>query len=301
MTLCTGRFAPTPTGPLHFGSLLAAVASYCDARHAGGQWLLRLEDIDPPREMPGAAATILRQLEAYGLHWDGPVLYQSQRTEAYVAAIDALEAKGLLFWCRCSRSALAGHTVYPGTCREHRRPEPDAAIRLRVEPGTVCFHDRVFGDQQEDVAATVGDFVIRRRDGLFAYQLAVVVDDAMQGVTHVVRGADLLDNTARQIYLQAQQGYPTPCYAHIPLAVNALGEKLSKQNFARALPVDHPEPILWEALRTLGQNPPTELTDAPVSEQLGWATAHWSLAAIPRRMLLDPGGRFADGPGFQGG
>lgn len=291
----TGRFAPTPTGPLHFGSLLAAVASYCDARHAGGQWLLRMEDIDPPREMPGAAATILRQLEAYGLHWDGPVLYQSQRSKAYLAAIESLREKDLLFWCRCSRSTLAGYSVYPGTCREHRQPEPDAAIRLRVQPGIVRFHDRVFGDQQEDLATSVGDFVIRRRDGLFAYQLTVVVDDAMQGVTHVVRGADLLDNTARQMYLQSLLGYPTPEYAHIPLAVNANGEKLSKQNFATALPVAQPEPLMWEALSALGQSPPAELAAAPVSEQLAWATVHWTFATMPRRMLLEPDHRFCDG------
>jgi len=289
-----GRFAPTPTGPLHFGSLLAAVASYCDARHAGGKWLLRMEDIDPPREMPGAASTILHQLECYGLLWDGPVLYQSQRSEAYLAAIEQLHQQGLLFWCRCSRSALAGHAIYPGTCRAHTKPEPDAAIRLRVAPGVVRFTDRVFGEQQEDMANTVGDFVIRRRDGLFAYQLAVVVDDAMQGVTHVVRGADLLDNTARQIYLQGLLGYFTPAYAHIPLAVNAAGEKLSKQNFATALPEDRPEILMWQALSTLGQEPLAELQLASAHEQLAWATANWKLASIPRRMLLDSDGRFCD-------
>ena len=291
-----GRFAPTPTGPLHFGSLLAAVASYCAAKQTGGQWLVRMEDIDPPREMPGAASIILRQLERYGLHWDGPVLYQSQRSDAYIAAIDQLHTQGRLFWCRCSRSALAGHRIYPGTCRQHTQPEPDTAIRLRVSPGIIAFDDQIFGVQREDVAATIGDFVIRRRDGLFAYQLAVVVDDAMQGITHVVRGADLLDNTARQICLQGLLGHARPAYAHIPLAVNAVGEKLSKQNFARALPEDHPQPVLWEALKALGQNPAPATSRAPVEEQLAWATTNWNMASIPRRMLLEPDSRFCDRP-----
>jgi glutamyl-Q tRNA(Asp) synthetase len=288
----TGRFAPTPTGPLHFGSLLAAVASFCDARAVGGRWLLRMEDIDPPREMPGAAATILRQLEAYGLQWDGEVLYQHTRSEAYLAAIDALVAKGCVFWCNCSRSALAGLAVYPGSCRHHLAPQPDAAVRLRVEPGTVCFEDRVFGQQTEDVAASVGDFVIRRRDGLFAYQLAVVVDDAFQGITDVVRGSDLLDNTARQIYLQARLGLPGLRYAHLPLATNAVGEKLSKQNFATALPLTGVEGPLWEAIRTLGQPIPQSLRGASATELLAWAVTHWNIALVPRRMLLPADARF---------
>lgn len=293
MSYC-GRFAPTPTGPLHFGSLLAAVASYCDARQAGGQWLLRMEDIDPPREMPGAAAIILRQLERYGLFWDGPVLYQSNRTEAYLAAIEQLRRQGQLFWCRCSRSQLAGHAIYPGTCRSQQEPLADAAIRLRVPSGVVSFEDRIFGKQEEDVAAQVGDFVIRRRDGLFAYQLAVVVDDALQGINQVVRGADLLDNTARQLVLQDLLGYSTPGYAHIPLATNRSGEKLSKQNLAKALPEDAPEPVLWEALRTLGQPVPAELRPAPVQEQLSWAVVHWDMARVPRQMLLAPNPRFSE-------
>lgn len=281
-----GRLAPTPTGPLHFGSLLAALASYCDARRAGGQWLLRIEDIDPPREIPGAADTILRQLEHYGLNWDGPVVYQSQRSDAYLDAIDNLRQRGLVFWCRCSRSQLAGHSVYPGTCRHQQTPLHDAAIRLRVTPGDISFTDRVFGPQHEEVCKQVGDFVIRRRDGLFAYQLAVVVDDAASGITDVVRGADLLDNTARQIYLQQCLGYPQPRYAHLPLAVNAVGEKLSKQNLATPLPNHNPAAVLILALELLGQTPPTDLAEGSLPEVLHWATTHWAPEDIPHQTHL---------------
>lgn len=279
-----GRFAPSPTGPLHQGSLVAAVASFCDARAAGGRWLLRMEDIDPPREMPGAADLILRQLEGYGLEWDGAVLWQHDRLDAYAAAIDQLQAQGDVFWCRCSRSELARQTcaVYPGTCRAHTAPRDDAAVRLRVPAGVVAFEDRVFGPQQEDVAATVGDFVIRRRDGLFAYQLAVVVDDAWQGVTDVVRGADLLDNTARQIVLQRALGLPALRYLHLPLVRHADGSKLSKQTFAEALPLPAAPARLWQALHCLGQQPPAGLRDAPPARQLDWAVAHWQPSAIPR-------------------
>ncbi|HET8731592.1 MAG TPA: tRNA glutamyl-Q(34) synthetase GluQRS, partial [Moraxellaceae bacterium] len=194
----TGRFAPSPTGPLHFGSLIAAVGSYCAARSAGGRWLVRMEDIDPPRAMSGASELILRQLESYGFEWDGAVLFQSSRSPAYDAALDQLQSQGDLFWCHCSRAELArlGASVYPGTCRQRTSPQTDCAIRLRVPSGVVEFDDAVFGHQAEDVSLTTGDFVLRRRDGLYSYQLAVVVDDAAQGVTHVVRGADLLDNTA---------------------------------------------------------------------------------------------------------
>lgn len=291
-----GRLAPSPTGPLHFGSLLAAVASYCDARAAGGRWLVRMEDIDPPREMLGAAAGILRTLEHYGLLWDGEVRYQSQRSEAYLAAIEQLRRQGEVFWCTCSRSQLArlGNGLYPGTCRAHTAPRPDAAIRLQVEPGLSAWQDRLFGPQSEEVAATVGDFVIQRRDHLFAYQLAVVVDDADQGITDIVRGADLLDNTARQIYLQQRLGVPTPRYAHLPLAVNADGEKLSKQTFAAPLRDERPEPLLWLALQTLGQQPPPELQTAPVAEQLAWAVSRWRLEAIPRQQKLPFDPRFQD-------
>lgn len=289
----TGRFAPSPTGPLHFGSLVAAVASYCDARAAGGAWLLRIEDIDPPREAAGAADRILRQLETYGLTWDGPVLYQHRRTEAYVEAISRLQAQGDVFWCTCSRTDLAragGGALYPGTCRAFTAPRADAAVRLHVPAGIIRFTDRVFGPREEDVAGSVGDFVIRRRDGLFAYQLAVVVDDAAQGVTDVVRGADLLDNTPRQILLQQRLGLPTPTHAHLPLATHADGQKLSKQTFAREIPVPALPRLLWQALDFLGQCPPQELENALPEEIVAWAVRHWRLAAVPPRTAAVPTG-----------
>lgn len=287
----TGRFAPSPTGPLHFGSLVAAVGSFCDARAGGGRWLVRMEDTDPPRMMPGAADMILRQLEGYGFEWDGEVLQQSTRGEAYRAALAQLEAQGDLFWCRCSRTELArlGASAYPGTCRAFTRPRPDAAIRLRVPEGVVRFYDIVFGDQAEDVRATVGDFVLRRRDGLFSYQLAVVVDDAAQGVTRVVRGADLLDNTARQIVLQAKLGAATPEHLHLPLAVHADGSKLSKQTFAAPLPLPADPARLWEALRQLGQEIPAEAPSLPCRDILAWGIRHWRTASIPRRPFLAAG------------
>ncbi|MBT3069619.1 tRNA glutamyl-Q(34) synthetase GluQRS [Rhodomicrobium sp. Az07] len=279
-----GRFAPSPTGPLHFGSLVAAVASYCDARAAAGRWLVRMEDIDPLREMPGAARRILDQLAAYGFEWDGGVLFQSTRLEAYRAALDALRLGGKVFWCRCSRAELAriDSAVYPGTCRAFTAPRDDAAMRLRVADGVVEFYDRVFGPQREDVAETVGDFVVQRRDGLFAYQLAVVVDDAFQGVTDVVRGADLLDNTARQIALQRLLGLPTPRYMHLPLALNADGSKLSKQTHARELPTPADSGLLWQALAFLGQAVPPDMPPATCAEILRHGVRHWSAAAVPR-------------------
>ncbi|KAI95811.1 glutamyl-Q tRNA(Asp) ligase [Rhodomicrobium udaipurense JA643] len=279
-----GRFAPSPTGPLHFGSLVAAVASYCDARAAGGRWLVRMEDIDPPREMPGAARRILDQLAAYGFEWDGDVLFQSTRLDAYAEALDALRASGHVFWCNCSRADLARRSgaVYPGTCRAFTAPRDDAAVRIRVPPGTVEFADRVFGPQREDVAETVGDFVVRRRDGLFAYQLAVVVDDDFQGVTDVVRGADLLDNTARQIVLQRLLGLPTPRYMHLPLALNADGSKLSKQTHAQELPTPADSGLLWQALAFLGQDVPPGTPPVPCADVLGHGVRHWTGAAVPR-------------------
>lgn len=273
-----GRFAPSPTGPLHFGSLLAAVGSWCDARAAGGRWLLRIEDIDPPRAMVGADTLIRRQLEAYGLEWDGEVLFQSRRSEAYLAALERLQAQGDVFWCRCSRADLArlGNSVYPGNCRAFTRPRADAAIRLRLpDDAVIAFQDAVFGRQEEDVARTVGDFVLQRRDGLFSYQLAVVVDDAAQGVTRVVRGADLLDNTARQILLQRKLGLSTPEYLHLPLAVHADGSKLSKQTFATPLPVPADPTLLREVLGRLGQPLPPPQEPCSCRELLDWAVRNW--------------------------
>ncbi|MBP7178799.1 MAG: tRNA glutamyl-Q(34) synthetase GluQRS [Moraxellaceae bacterium] len=277
MRATIGRFAPSPTGPLHAGSLLAAVASYCEARAAGGQWLVRIEDLDPPREVPGASSLILHQLEAFGFEWDGEVRYQSRRQDDYEAALTALQKQGLLFWCRCSRTDLARlpSPAYPGTCREFTLPRPDAAIRLRVSDSIRCFTDALFGSQQESVRNTVGDFVLKRRDGLYAYQLAVVVDDADQGITQVVRGSDLLDNTARQIVLQQMLGVPTPDYMHLPLIVNTDGNKLSKQTFAKALPLTGCTTLLLQTLHHLRQKPPARLQAEQPSTVLAWAVANW--------------------------
>jgi glutamyl-Q tRNA(Asp) synthetase len=279
-----GRFAPSPTGPLHFGSLLSALASFLDARAHRGRWLLRIEDIDPPREQPGAAAAIPAALRAHGLHWDGEILYQSERAEIYRRALQRLEAAGLAFFCTCSRTALAEHHVYPGSCRARRQPpaEPQA-LRLLVDAAAVVdFDDLIQGRCRQDLAHEVGDFVIFRKDGLPAYQLAVVVDDAAQGVTHVVRGSDLLDSTPRQIYLQRCLQLPTPAYAHIPVITNHAGQKLSKQTFAAALDARRAVDNLLAALAFLQQPPPPAGQCHAVDAVLDWAITHWQPAAIPR-------------------
>lgn len=280
-----GRFAPTPTGPLHIGSLIAAVASYCDARAAGGKWLLRMEDIDPPREMPGAADLILHQLEAYGFEWDGKVLFQHRRTEAYLAALEQLQEQGDIFWCCCSRTDIARHgtTSYPGTCRQFSSPRDNAAIRLRVPDKPICLDDRLYGPQEDNLKNSIGDFILRRRDGLFSYQLAVVVDDDFQDITDVVRGADLLDNTARQILLQEKLGLATPHYLHLPLLLHADGTKLSKQTFAPALPLPAEPALLWQVLIFLGQKIPADLQYSPADSILQWAVRNWTPGDIPRR------------------
>jgi len=284
-----GRFAPSPTGPLHIGSLIAAVGSYLEARSRGGRWLLRMEDLDTPRIVPGAAADILATLERFGFEWDGDIVYQDRRRDAYAAALARLQADGLAFPCACTRRELAdsalardGSHRYPGTCRPCLPPGRQArAWRARAE-GVVSFDDRIQGAQQEDLARDVGDFVVLRADGLHAYQLAVVVDDAEAGITDIVRGADLLDSTGRQIHLQHGLGMPTPSYAHLPVATNAAGEKLSKQTLARAVAEQPPAAALLAALRFLGQNPPPALDGAPLHEIWRWALPHWQLAAVPR-------------------
>lgn len=289
-----GRFAPSPTGPLHLGSLVAAVASWLDARAAGGRWRVRMEDLDRPRCVAGAADTILRQLEAYALHWDGAVLRQSLRTDAYAAALAALVADGQAFPCACSRSQLAaapknaaGETIYPGTCRAGLPPGTRArACRVRVGDVSACFHDRVHGRLCQHLGSDVGDFIVKRADGLFAYQLAVVVDDAFQGVTDVVRGADLLWNTPRQIHLQTLLTLPTPRYAHMPLVTNAAGQKLSKQTLAPALPEAGRGAILAQALAALNHAPPRALTGADPVELLAWARAHWQIENVPAHSAI---------------
>jgi len=270
-----GRFAPSPTGPLHQGSLVAALASYLQARAQGGQWLVRMEDIDIPRNVPGAADVILRCLEACGLEWDGPVLYQTTRFEAYAAALAELRIRGAAYDCGCSRKE-AGAGVYPGTCRNGLAPgRTPRSVRLRVPGGEVRFTDAIRGVQSEDVAAVTGDFPLLRADWIWAYQLAVVVDDAWQGITHIVRGEDLLDSTPRQTLLQQLLGYPTPSYAHIRVVLGADGQKLSKQTLAPAVDLRQPAAALSEAFRFLGYAPPAELAACPPRELLQWGVASW--------------------------
>ncbi len=284
-----GRFAPSPTGPLHFGSLVSAVGSYLQARKAGGKWLVRMEDLDLPRVVPGAADEILTTMEAFGLHWDGAVLYQNTRFEAYAAALQKL--KSHVYPCGCSRTEIFQRTaangtptaIYPGTCRSGL-PSGKAARTLRVstQGQTLSFHDPVQGVYQQNLEQDVGDFVIRRADGLFAYQLAVVVDDAEQGITEVVRGSDLLDSTPRQIFLQQLLGYRTPTYIHLPIVTNAEGQKLSKQTRADALDRNRPLPALWRAICFLGQQPPAGLLEGDLPSFWRWAITNWDVTAIPR-------------------
>lgn len=277
-----GRFAPSPSGDLHFGSLIAALGSYLQARAQGGSWLVRIEDIDPPREIPGAAARILTALEHYGLHWDGPVIYQSQRHEAYHATLEWLKQQGLSYYCTCTRSRIQQiGGLYDGHCRERHLPADGAAIRLRQTQPVYSFYDKLLGELHAVPALAEEDFIIRRRDGLFAYNLAVVVDDAFQGVTEIVRGADLIEPTVRQIALYKQLQQPVPSYLHLPLALNPDGNKLSKQNHAPPLPNGDPRPILVEALKFLRQPLPECWQDLDLPLLLRFAVENWTLAAIP--------------------
>ncbi|WP_434633747.1 tRNA glutamyl-Q(34) synthetase GluQRS [Chromobacterium sp. CV08] len=287
-----GRFAPSPTGLLHAGSLSTAVGSYLEARGRGGQWLLRMEDLDPPREVPGAAADILRTLEAFGFEWDGEVVYQSRRHHLYRAALEQLIASGRAYACCCTRKEIAALArrgpdgyVYPGTCRDGC---PDGregrAWRLRVDEGESVLRDRLQGEYGQNLARDIGDFVLLRADGFWAYQLAVVVDDAEQGVTDIVRGADLLVSTPRQLAVYGALGREAPGYCHLPVLTNAAGEKLSKQTLAPAIGVDDAARRLRGALARLGHAPPAECGD--LAELWRWAIANWSLSRVPRGPLL---------------
>lgn len=278
-----GRFAPSPTGPLHLGSLIAALASYLDARARAGRWLLRMEDLDPPREQPGAAEAILQGLLAHGLQWDGEVMWQSRRHGDYQAALAQLDAAGWLFHCDCTRAMLGAGGACNGRCQP-RQSDVAApwAWRVQVSPDTrITFRDRIQGRQETALGRELPDFTLLRKDGLFAYQLAVVVDDAAQGVTDIVRGCDLLDSTPRQCYLQALLGMPRPRYAHLPVITNAQGQKFSKQNHAPALVNRDAVDNLRQALRFLGQAPPPAALGRP-DELLAHAVTHWRPAAIPR-------------------
>lgn len=282
-----GRFAPSPTGPLHFGSFVAALASWLDARAARGKWLLRMEDLDQPRVKSDAASRILTQLDAAGLHWDGEVAWQSRRLELYREALDRLSAMGATYWCACTRKEIAdsainpdGAGVYAGTCRGgFARGKNPRAIRVRTSAEPIAFDDRLQGPMEQSVEREVGDFVVFRADNTFAYQLAVVVDDAEHGVTDVVRGADLIDSTPRQIHLQRLLGLPTPRYLHVPVAVSAAGEKLSKQKDA----AEGSSRDLRAALAFLGHAAPADVADGGL---LDWAKDAWDPGAIPRRRTI---------------
>jgi glutamyl-Q tRNA(Asp) synthetase len=302
-----GRFAPSPTGPLHFGSLVAAVAGYCDAKANGGKWLVRMEDLDKPRETKGAADDILRTLEAFGFEWDcdgfnTKIMYQSQRDEIYAEAFNTLQKQNLIYPCTCTRKEIADSSnaqgidglIYPRTCRTkvdlkwptlqstNIKTNGHAAYRAIVLDKNISFTDTIQGEITQNLAKDVGDFILKRKDGMFAYQLAVVVDDAMQGITHIVRGADLLDSTPRQIYLQQLLDFSTPNYAHVPIVTNLAGEKLSKQTFAEPISISLPEHQLFDALRFLGQPPPAEMKNATLAEVWRWAIANWALVSVPK-------------------
>lgn len=291
-----GRFAPSPTGRLHFGSLLAATASYLQARSQQGQWLLRIEDLDQAREQASATEAIIRTLALYGFEWDQPIVYQSQRLPLYLAALQTLSPH--LYPCHCSRKKLqaAAHSgdfgfIYPGTCRAKPLDLTEsAAIRIKTLDQLICFHDQIQGIYCQNLAQELGDFVIRRADQTFAYQLAVVVDDAEQGITEIVRGSDLLDNTPRQLYLQQLLAYSPPSYAHIPIAINKLGQKLSKQSLAPALTTQTHELLanLVKALQFLGQMPPESNSFSTLKEYWDWAIANWDLNKIPRQLAYHP-------------
>lgn len=275
--LYIGRFAPSPTGPLHLGSLYTALASYLDARQHGGLWLLRIDDLDTPRNADGAIDTILHCLDRYGLHWDNEVYYQSRHIDDYLHAIDCLHDQHRLYRCVCSRKRLtASPNVYSGFCRTAAHPEnSEHALRIKTDDETLCFEDRIQGKISENIASQHGDFIIKRKDGIIAYQLAVVIDDHLQEVNQVVRGYDLLDSTTRQIFLHRLLDYPEPVYMHVPIIVDAEGNKLSKQTCARAVDESNPPATLIQLLKWLKQSPPTALEKATTTQILEWAIAHW--------------------------
>ena len=286
-----GRFAPTPSGYLHFGSLLAALASYLDAHHHRGRWLVRMEDLDTPRNLAGASEHILRTLEAYGLQWDAEIITQSDRLARYQQTIDRWLDQGLAYYCDCSRrTIMAQDGIYPGTCRERQLPAaPDHAVRVKVDQSTLGFTDRLQGFIGQSLASSCGDFIIRRRDGIIAYQLAVVIDDIDQGITDIVRGADLLDSTPRQLWLYHLLQQPAPRYLHVPLIMRHDGEKLSKRLGSAPLAADQAAATLYRALCILTPDPPATLRHAPVRQQLEWAISHWRPQHLPAvRQILDP-------------
>lgn len=282
-TTYVGRFAPSPTGPLHFGSIVAALGSYLDARHNNGKWLLRIDDLDTPRLQAGADDKILSALEKLEMYWDGNVIYQSQRHQAYQEAEDRLQSSNLLFPCYCPRKLVRGKP-YPGTCRQkYLEADRQHAIRIKTKPGNYTLHDLIQPEYSQNLLEDVGDFIIKRADGIYAYHLAVVLDDAYQGVTHIVRGVDLMHSTPRQIYLQQQLGLTIPVYAHLPLAVSQSGQKISKQAMAEdVLLLNQPANILFTCLKFLGQKPLAELLQASLNEIIEWGIANWQLSNVPK-------------------
>lgn len=288
-----GRFAPSPTGPLHFGSLLTALASFLDARHHQGKWLVRIENLDPPREQANAADKILKTLESYNLYWDESVIWQSQRHQLYEDICQHLLSKQKAYYCTCSRSQLSSYNGnYPGTCRKSSNnitntpPDLPYTIRFKIDDKNISFKDRLQGVFEQNVSRAVGDFVIKRKDGLYAYQLAVVVDDHEQKINQVVRGYDLIDNTPRQILLQKTLAYETPAYTHLPIIVNQQGQKLSKQTFAPSVSGDNPKSVLLTALKVLGYPIQRDMIDANMNSIINWAIKNWSLKNIPKKTRL---------------
>lgn len=282
-----GRFAPSPSGDLHFGSLIAALGSFLQARANHGRWLVRIEDIDPPREIAGAAARILNTLENYGLHWDGDVLYQSQRNDAYQEVLSNLYQQKRCYYCHCTRTRVQQiGGIYDGYCRERQLPAEGAALRLHLSQPISSFNDRHLGQLFADPKLVNEDFIIQRKDGLFAYNLAVVIDDHYQGVTEVVRGADLIEPTVRQIALYRHLGWCEPAYFHLPLALDAQGNKLSKQNHATPVPNNSPLSVLAKALTFLAQDLPADWQDATLQGLLAWSIKHWHSDRVPRQPAL---------------
>ena len=282
-----GRFAPSPTGSLHFGSVVAAVASYMQAKSQHGKWLVRMDDIDTPRNQAGADAAILKSLKTLGLHWDDDVLFQSHRQAVYNEIFKRLSEKNLIYQCICSRKQLQG-LAYPGTCRNRRhRSEQQYALRILTNQIPICINDKIQGHFQQDLETEIGDFIVHRADGLVAYHIATVVDDTFQGITEIVRGADLLDSTPRQIYLQKLLNYTTPAYAHLPIAVDKQGFKLSKQYHAKPINDMDPVKTLILSLKFLGQDPEKSLAQESVEEIIQWGIKHWSLERIPRLNTIE--------------
>jgi len=285
MTPYSGRFALSPTGPLHLGSLVAALGSYLDAKANSGLWLLRIEDIDPPREMAGAKELILRQLEDHGLYWDSTAIYQSQRLDTYQEYFDHLKNNQHLYACDCPRHRIRDlNGIYDGHCRDLNFSfDSDAAIRVLLSEKNIGWNDLILGPQSFSFDELGGDFIVRRRDGLFSYQLAVAVDDGLEGITHVIRGADLLDSTARQTYLHKLFGLSSPEYGHLPMVMNNQGQKLSKQTHAPELDSNKSRENLALALNILGQNPPRDISENSCEEILAWAIHHWNINSVPTK------------------